>query len=166
MKSVAEVVRSMVVELRSGFNYDRDAASVASGLECKDKSLAQQSQKEEADINVIVRRFGLTGEVPSNVRVPLQSDFVDLISYQECLNAVRDAEAEFMKLPAQVRSRFENDPAQFVEFCTASAIDKDTGELVLANRAELEKLGLLKEAPVQEKAPVVKEKPTDGSSAA
>jgi len=162
MQKVSEVARAMVAELRSGFNYDRDAVSRETGLECKDKSLAQQSQAEEADINTIVRRFGLTGEVPQNVRVPLQDDFVDLISYQECLNAVREADAVFMALPAHVRNRFENSPAKFVDFCTEAALDKETGELTLANKAEMVKLGLLKEAPVQQSGAVVKEKPTDG----
>ena len=32
-----------------------DEASVEAGLECKDDSLAVQSQKDEADINTIVR---------------------------------------------------------------------------------------------------------------
>ena len=42
---------------------DMDEASVEAGLECKDDSLAVQSQRDEADINTIVRRFGLSGEL-------------------------------------------------------------------------------------------------------
>jgi len=61
----------MDVFVRSPYNYDMAKASVESGLACEDASRAVQSQREDADINVIVKRFGLTGQLPQNVRVPL-----------------------------------------------------------------------------------------------
>ena len=51
--------------VRSPYNYDMSAVSDETGLCCEDESLAIQSAKEDADINTIVRRFGLTGELPS-----------------------------------------------------------------------------------------------------
>lgn len=118
--------------IRSLDNYDRDEASIDSGITNTEKSLTQQNQKEESDINNIVRKFGLTGQLPSNLRVPQYGDFSDITDYQSALNAVMKADEAFFKLPAQIRSRFENDPEQFVEFC----LDDN-------NRAEAEKLGLV-----------------------
>ena len=55
------------VFLRSSFNYDRDAASNETALECLDESKAIQSAEEESNINTIVRRFGISGELPEDL---------------------------------------------------------------------------------------------------
>lgn len=102
--------------LRSGFNYDSDTVSLNTGLACKDASLAQQNQKEEADINTIVRRFGLTGELPSAKAMPQYGDFTHVTDYQSALNAVKEAEDAFAALGSKVRKRFHNSPAEFMDF--------------------------------------------------
>jgi Chlamydia-phage Chp2 scaffold (Chlamy_scaf) len=53
------------------------------------------------------------------------------------LNAVIAADAAFMQLPADIRTRFNNDAGAFVDFCS----DEN-------NRAEAEKLGLVPATPV------------------
>jgi len=118
--------------LRTPYNYDTDEASSVSGLSCPEDTLAQQHAKDEADINTIVRRFGLTGELPSGVRMPQYGDFTDASDYHTSLNAVRAADAAFMQLPADIRTRFNNDAGAFVDFCLDSN-----------NRSEAEKLGLV-----------------------
>jgi len=120
------------VFLRTPYNYDVMEASDLSGLVCEDPSLAQQHAKDECDINTIVRRFGLTGELPSGVKAPQYGDFTDTTDYHTSLNVVRAADAAFMQLPADVRSRFNNDPGALVDF-----VSDDN------NRAEAEKLGLV-----------------------
>lgn len=122
------------VEVRSLYAYDADAVSNATGLKCPEKSLTVQDQAEEADINTIVKRFGLTGQLPQNVRAPVYGDFDTVNDYQSALNAIKAAEASFMAMPADVRMRFDNDPQKFVEFCSDSA-----------NAEEMKKLGLTKE---------------------
>lgn len=86
-------------------------------LVCDDPSLAVQSQKDEADINVIVRNFGVTGRVPVSVRLPQYGDFDGISDYRTAIEAVRQAEASFAAIPAEVRFRFDNDPQRFLEFC-------------------------------------------------
>jgi len=102
--------------LRTGFNYDRDAASDESGIECLDPTLAQQQFRDEADINTIVRRFNLSGELPQGVSVPQYGDFTEVSDYHSALNLVIAADDAFMALPAYIRSRFENDAGKFVDF--------------------------------------------------
>lgn len=117
---------------RSGNNYDMDAVSNETGLTCLDASLTQQQFKEESDINTIVERFGLTGELPSDVRAPVYADFEEVFDFHSSMNAIRKAEESFMQLPAAVRARFGNDAGAFVDFCSDES-----------NRAEAEKLGLV-----------------------
>lgn len=129
--------------IRSAGNYDMAAASLESGVDCsgylveetgewiETPSLAKQAFKEECDINVIVYRFGLAGKMPQNVRAPTYGDFTNVPTYQEALNALVQAQRSFEAMPARVRARFENDPGQFVDFCSDPA-----------NLAELRQMGL------------------------
>lgn len=118
---------------RTPYNYDRDEVSRETGLECFDASLAVQDAAEEADINTIVRRFGLTGELPDNVRAPVYADFAEVLDYHSAMIAVRQAEESFMAMPAETRARFDNDPGKFVDFCSD-----------YKNLAELKELGLVR----------------------
>ncbi len=133
------------VFLRTPYNYDTMQVSNETGLECLDESLAQQHAKDETDINTIVRRFGLTGELPSGVRAPQYGDFTSATDYHTAMNAVISANQSFMQLPADVRARFNNDAGAFVDFCSD---DK--------NRDEAQKLGLIvgsSSEPVSNPAP-------------
>lgn len=104
--------------LRTAYNYDMNKASDESALKCDDPSRTDQQFAEEVDINTIVKRFGLTGELPEkgSVRAPLEGDFVDVHDFQSALNVVRQAEEAFMAMPADVRAEFNNDPGRFVSF--------------------------------------------------
>lgn len=120
--------------VRTAYNYDRDVASFQSGLVCcAEEDKTQQSFAEEVDINTIVRNFGLTGELPDDVRMPQYGDFTGVSDYQEAMNSVREADEAFMLLPAELRYKFANDPQRLLEFVA------DGG-----NREEAQKLGLLK----------------------
>jgi hypothetical protein len=118
-------------------NYDVDEASLSTGLFCPPEgSVTQQQFKEEADINVIVRRFGLTGELPENPRPPMSGDFTNVSDFASAMLAVRKAEEGFMEFPAELRYRFHNNPQEMVSFLA------DAG-----NRDEAIKLGILPKPP-------------------
>lgn len=125
--------------VRSPYNYDVDEASSESGLLCLDPTLAVQDQRDEVDINTIVRRFGLTGQLPDNVRAPVYGDFDGVSDYQSAMNAVLAADAAFMTMPAEVRARFGNSAQEFVAFCSDEK-----------NAEEMKKLGLVKAEVVKE----------------
>lgn len=122
----------------------RMAESDASALRCLDESLALQSAEEESNINTIVRRFGLTGELPNDVAIPRTGDFTGAPDFHTAMNLVRQANEEFLRVPAHIRARFGNDPGAFIAFIEDEA-----------NRDEAARLGLLKMvvAPVSEVAP-------------
>lgn len=122
--------------LRTPFNYDRDKASDESGLHCTDPSLAQQQFRDESDINTLVDRFHLTGEMPQLEQLPNYADFTGIFDFQSAMNQVVKSREEFMTLPAKTRARFHNDPQEFLEFCSDSE-----------NVPEARRMGLLKPEP-------------------
>ena len=126
------------VFLRTPYNYDKDAASNESGLHCEDASLAQQHYKEECDINTILQKFNVTGLLPESPLSPRYGDFSGISDYHTAMNRVLAVQDEFEALPAQIRARFENDPAQLIEFLENSD-----------NRPEAEALGLVEKAAAE-----------------
>lgn len=70
----------------------------------------------DADINQIVGKYLRTGQLPTLAKSnPQYGDFSDVPSYQESLNRVMVAEAQFMALPAAVRRECDNDPTVFLD---------------------------------------------------
>jgi len=138
--------------LRTPYNYDVDKVSDETGLICPEPTLAQQNFKDECDINYIVRQFGLTGELPGKPMSPQYGDFTGVLDYHSAVNAVLAAQDDFMELPAQLRSRFNNDPAELIDF-----LDNE------GNREEAIKLGLVAAKPISEpsETPVGEVKPAE-----
>lgn len=135
------------MKVRAPFNYDRDAASDAARLSfyvtdeetgelVMGKSMTQQQFKKDTDINEIVRRFGLTGQLPDGIGAPQSGDFTGITDFAEAMRQVRAGEEAFAKLPAATRARFGNDPGQMLAFLH----DEN-------NRDEALKLGMIKKPP-------------------
>lgn len=134
--------REFDVKFRQPFAYDVDFASDISGLDCSVlPSRTQQHFAEEVDINTIVKRFGLTGELPSGVPHVLQGDFTNVVDFQSAMDIVVRAREAFMEQPASVRARFDNDPQKFLAFTS----DRE-------NLDEAIKLGLVRSESVQARA--------------
>lgn len=132
----------------TGYNGDEnELMSLDTGLDCsEDLDRAVQSEKNDADINEIMRRFGRTGTVPTPHEIPFYGDFSDVTDYQTALNDLRAAQDAFSALPSKIRNRFENDPAQLLNF-----IHND------ANYDEAVEIGLI---PPKEVAPPPAPPPT------
>lgn len=111
----------------------------------EEPSMTKQSFKDECDINLIMKRFRLTGQITNSIE-PSQmtyGDFSDVPDYRTALERVERAQDAFMSLPAEVRKRFDNDPGSFIDF----ALDSK-------NLDELSKLGLTNLPPKEEKKEV------------
>lgn len=132
--------------VRSPYNYDMEEASDIHGTRPYGEDRTIQSGKDDADINVIVRRFGVSGVVPQTVRAPISGDFTSFKDFQSAVNAIVAAEDAFMRMPSELRDRLKHDPAKFVAWCSDDA-----------NRDEMRKYGLLRpgeEPPVPPPVPV------------
>jgi phage internal scaffolding protein len=101
-----------------------------------------QSQADDANINILMERFGITGKMPENVHIPMYGDFTQITDYKGALEAVRFAHDKFMEIPAQIRNKFDNDPQKYLEY-TANP----------ANLAEMRTLGIAKPLPPQPQVP-------------
>lgn len=125
------------VILRSAFGYDTDIVSRETGLVCDpEEGLTQQQFKDETNINTIVQRFGLTGEIPGDFKAPVSGSFEGVYDFHTAMNAVRQAEEAFMELPGHMRARFNHDPQALIDFV-------EDGQ----NLDEARKLGLLQPKP-------------------
>lgn len=142
--------------LMAAYDYDEfEVNSDATGLACAvGSSMAKQSFAEEVDINTIIRRFGLTGELPTAVRMPEYGDYSTVSDFKTAMDAMAIANEAFDAMPAVVRSRFHNDPSEFVAFCLDDR-----------NLPEARKLGLV---PAVEAAAALAAapQPTEGVGAA
>ena len=127
-----KVKKMNTIFLRTPYNYDTNAATNESALACEEPTLAQQHFKDECDINNILRQFNITGLLPESPLSPRYGDFSGISDYHTALNRVIAAEDEFMALPANIRARFDNDPAQLINF-----LDDES------NKDEAIKLGLV-----------------------
>lgn len=78
------------------------------------RTVVQQHFQDEVDVNTIVRRFGLTREMPAGVAGGVYGDFTDISDYDSALARIRRADEGFMTLPPEVRERFGNDPSLLV----------------------------------------------------
>lgn len=125
--------------LRTYGNFDPDANSDNSGFSSDLPSMTVQSQREEADINVLVKRFGVTGMLPQVPVPPTYGDFSMAGDYRQALDQINLARLSFSRLAPEVRRRFGNDPALFVEFC----MDPE-------NLPEMRKMGLAVPEKAQE----------------
>jgi len=86
-------------------------------LEFHSPSLAKQSFKDECDINRILIKFQKTGLLEHvNRYAGRYEDLGDVVDYQTAMIRVLEAQEAFESLPSSLRSRFDNDPAQFLDF--------------------------------------------------
>jgi phage internal scaffolding protein len=127
-------MKNATVFLRTQYNYDHNAASNASGLVCEEPTRAQQHHKDECDINVILERFGRTGQVPVNAISGDYGDFSGVHDYHTALNTLIAAESQFEALPAKLRSRFNNEPSNLIEFLNDPNNKDQAIELGLINQ--------------------------------
>lgn len=113
-------------------------------------SLTQQNQSDDANINTIVKRFGLTGKLPENVPPVFNADFEEAFDFRTAHNAIIEARNSFNTMPPNIRARFANDPGEFVDFCSNPE-----------NMEEMVRLGLAIQRP-PEKPPETPPAPPTG----
>lgn len=104
-----------------------------------DESLTQQSDRAESDINLIVKKYGITGQIPQITGLqPLYGDFSGISDYRSMLDRVQAANDAFMQIPAHIRAEFDNDPQRFVEFARDEKNIDKLREWKLANPKEID----------------------------
>lgn len=114
-----------------------DGTRVRIQSDCGGPSKTQQHQKDLCDINRIVKSYTVSGEYTHlNKKQPIYGDFATVGSYQESADLVKKADETFMQLPSEIRSRFENDPGQLLDFLADPENLVEAVEIGLLERKE------------------------------
>nr|WAE43463.1 MAG: internal scaffolding protein [Microviridae sp.] len=115
------------------------------------ESPTQQHFANEVNIHEIIKRSERTGMLPGiaggaitmSQTKPIFGDFSIITDYQSALEQMAVSEEAFMSLPPETRIRFNNNPANLLDF-VADVNNKD----------EAIKLGLI-DSPVKAPEPVI-----------
>ena len=102
-------------------------------------AVLKQEFKDQCDINNIIKQFTLTGQISHISAKAATGVFMDLpddTSFESAMNVVAKANEAFDALPAKLRDRFNNDPADFLAFVEDPA-----------NKDELIQLGIRQRPP-------------------
>lgn len=106
--------------------YDAAELSEDTGIDTGTETLVQQHFVQEQDINTIVARFGVTGALPLGPDGPaVYGDFSGITDYDSALETIERAEASFMSLPAEVRDRFKNNPANLINWANEARDEEE-----------------------------------------
>lgn len=100
---------------------------------CGDELITEQSHKAECDINTILNRYLKTGLLDHSKKAAARyGDFCGMSdSFTSTMNMVAQAQEIFESVPSHIRTRFDNNPAEYMDFM-----------LNEANRDAIEALGL------------------------
>lgn len=87
------------------------------GIDCSvEPSMTKQSFKDECDINVLMARYGEADLIPFVKQFEPSYGDASAIDFQEAMNVVVSAQDMFDQMPAKLRERFNNSPANFLGF--------------------------------------------------
>lgn len=121
------------------FSYDKEDNSRINSTfipNRPEEDLTVQSYADEADINVMIKRFGI-----ASVAKPQAPGYYDFTTaptdYMEAHMAIIEADRRFAQVPARIRAQHENNPAKFAAWL---ADEK--------NADQARELGLMKPKPV------------------
>ena len=163
---LAEPAPHVRFPVRHQYDDDRDAYErELTDIVCNDESLTQQHFAKDADLNVIVKRYGITdgAALPAVYDPSIDSsyfgDFTNTTDLRDALDQMRIAGERFMALPAEIRTRFGNDPATFIDWINDPSNLDDAVDLKLLG--ENVRIGLRekKEPPKTPEAPKAAEPP-------
>lgn len=85
-------------------------------LEGQKIKCADDSFREECDVNTILRRFMKTGEIEYRKNPGVYQDVSEISDLEGSLNQINKANAAFDALPADIRFRFGNSPIEMINF--------------------------------------------------
>lgn len=112
-------------------------------------SKTKQEFRKLTDINLMMKRCMRSGQLDhlSSAR-PVFADVSQIGDFRSVLQRMAEAREAFMRVPSAIRSRFNNDPAELVEF-----IQKEE------NLEESIKLGLIEDPKKKDPKPEPKSEP-------
>ncbi len=118
-----------------------------------DPGRTRQCFAEDADINNIFAKYRRTGILGDPLEVAKKAFFDDFsdVDFEASAQKIAAVKQAFDALPSDVRTRFENDPAQLLDFIDDPANESEAVDLGLLPRSAVE--GEEEEPAVRETLP-------------
>ncbi len=101
-------------------------------LTCVGPGRTRQSMRDECDINLIMAKYAKSGFIDHLSRHGESYGFASGVSFHDAMNVVTKADSMFADLPAEARTRFHGDPAEFLDFVQDESNFDEMVELGLA----------------------------------
>jgi len=101
-------------------------------------SLTKQSFTKECDINNIMAKYQKTGAIDHVTKHEASYGFASSDDFQTSLEIVAKGRDMFNELPSSIRTKFENDPAKFLDFVQDNNNQAEMVELGLAHKLQQE----------------------------
>lgn len=99
------------------------------------KSITNQSDRDGADINLIMAKYEKTGLITDAItgaqRQPQYGDFTEVGDFYTNQIKIARVNQAFSALPAHIRSRFQNDPQSLINFLSDPQNDAEAIKLGL-----------------------------------
>lgn len=100
--------------------------------------MTEQNHRKTCDVRTIMKKYERSGVIEHVNRYGGRyGDFLSASNYHEAMNQVLRAQDMFNSLPSSVRSRFENDPAKFLEFAQNHENAEALAEMGLATLSDV-----------------------------
>jgi len=99
-------------------------------------SLTKQSFTDECDINTIMRKYQKTGAIDHVNKHEASYGYATSDTFQEALETVARGKQMFEELPSSIRTKFENDPAKFLDFVQDNNNQAEMVEIGLAHKLQ------------------------------
>lgn len=102
--------------------YDGDgknkSVSVATGFRSTGKGRTQQQFRDQCDINNIMKKYKLADLKRATIELAERwgRDLASVPDFHTAMNTVAKATEAFASMPADIRKRCNNDPAEFLDF--------------------------------------------------
>lgn len=99
-------------------------------------SLTKQSFTAECDINNIMRKYQKTGAIDHVNKHEASYGYATSDDFQSALETIRTGQTMFDELPSSIRTKFDNDPAKFLDFVQDQNNAGEMVELGLAHKLQ------------------------------
>jgi len=100
------------------------------------ESLTKQSFTSECDINNIMAKYQKTGALDHVNKNEASYGFATSEDFQSALEIIRTGQTMFDELPSSIRTKFDNDPAKFLDFVQDNKNQAEMVELGLAHKLQ------------------------------
>lgn len=105
-------------------------------IDCSRGGKTDQSKRDRCNINTIMKKALMTGMIENKQVIGSQmyGDFSTAIDFQQCQIKIAQAKEQFMRLPSDIRNRFQNDPSKLINFLNDPQNKEESIRLGLRNK--------------------------------